>query len=73
MHVAAAFKVPTVSIFGPTKDKETSQWHNLNAIIVKRNMTCAPCMKRTCPLGHHECMKLIEPTDVLNAVKELKC
>jgi heptosyltransferase-2 len=73
MHIAAAFKVPTVSIFGPTKDKETSQWHNLNAIIVKRNMTCAPCMKRTCPLGHHECMKLIEPTDVLNAVKELKC
>ena len=28
MHVAAAFQVPTVAIFGPTKDKETSQWMN---------------------------------------------
>ncbi len=28
MHVAAAYQVPTVSIFGPTKYKETSQWMN---------------------------------------------
>ena len=55
MHVAAAYKVPTVSIFGPTKDKETSQWHNLKGIIVKKEMKCAPCMKRVCPLKHHEC------------------
>ncbi|CAA6799478.1 MAG: ADP-heptose--lipooligosaccharide heptosyltransferase II (EC, partial [uncultured Sulfurovum sp.] len=60
MHVAAAFKVPTVAIFGPTKDKETSQWMNPQGRIVKREMECAPCMKRTCPLEHHECMKLIE-------------
>ena len=24
MHIAAAFQVPTVTIFGPTKDKETN-------------------------------------------------
>ena len=72
MHVASAFKVPTVSIFGPTKDNETSQWHNPHSIIVKKEMDCAPCMKRTCPLKHHECMKLIEPSDILTAVKELK-
>lgn len=73
MHVAAAFKVSTVAIFGPTNDKETSQWHNTNSLIVKKEMACAPCMKRTCPLGHHECMKLIDAKDVLNAVKELTC
>ena len=72
MHVAAAYQVPTISIFGPTKDQETSPWKNPNSGIVKREMDCAPCMKRTCPLGHHECMKLIEPIDVLTAVKELK-
>jgi len=72
MHVAAAFKVPTVAIFGPTKDKETSQWHNPRSVIVKKEMHCAPCMKRTCPLKHHECMKLIETSDILTAVKELK-
>lgn len=71
MHVAAAYKVPTVAIFGPTKDKETSQWHNPKGLIVKREMECAPCMKRTCPLKHHECMKLITAEDILEAVKKL--
>ena len=71
MHVAAAFKVPTVAIFGPTKDKETSQWMNPQGVIVKREMKCSPCMKRTCPLGHHECMKFIEAEDVLNGIKDI--
>jgi len=71
MHIAASFHVPTVSIFGPTSDKETSQWMNKKSSIVKKNLDCQPCMKRTCPLIHHNCMKLIEPEDVLIAVKSL--
>jgi len=71
MHVAAAFKVPTVALFGPTKDKETSQWQNPKGVIVKKEMECAPCMKRTCPLKHHECMKNISAKDVLEAVETL--
>ncbi|HHD75953.1 MAG TPA: lipopolysaccharide heptosyltransferase II, partial [Campylobacterales bacterium] len=71
MHVAAAFKVPTIAIFGPTKDKETSQWMNPQGKLVKREMTCSPCMKRTCPLKHHECMKLIEAEDILQKIKEI--
>jgi heptosyltransferase-2 len=71
MHVAAAFKVPTVAIFGPTKDKETSQWMNPKGVIVKKEMQCAPCMKRTCPLKHHECMKFITVNDVLEVAKKL--
>jgi heptosyltransferase-2 len=71
MHVAAAFKVPTVAIFGPTKDQETSQWMNPKGVIVKREMACSPCMKRTCPLKHHECMKLIEAEDVLEKINSI--
>lgn len=68
MHVAAAFKVPTVAIFGPTKENETSPWHNPQSVIVKKKMECAPCMKRTCPLKHHECMRMVDANDVLRAV-----
>ncbi len=71
MHVAAAFQVPTVAIFGPTKDKETSQWMNGKSAIVKKNLDCQPCMKRTCPLRHHDCMRLIGAGEVLTAVKQL--
>ena len=71
MHIAAAFQVPTVSIFGPTNDKETSQWLNLNSVIIKKNLVCQPCMKRKCPLNHNNCMSQIKANDVLNAIQSL--
>lgn len=72
MHVAAAYQVPTVSIFGPTKYKETSQWMNEKSVIVRKEMECSPCMKRECPLGHHECMKNITSKEVIEAISSLK-
>ena len=69
MHLAASFKVPTVAIFGPTKDAETSQWMNDKSIIVKKNLDCQPCMKRTCPLKHHNCMNLIKADDILSVLE----
>ncbi len=71
MHVAAAYNVPTVAIFGPTRHLETSQWKNKKSMIVRHDMECAPCMKRECPLGHHECMKSITSNEVIEAVKKL--
>jgi len=68
MHVAAAFQVPTVAIFGPTKDDETSQWMNEKSLIVKKSLECQPCMERTCPLQHHNCMKLITYLEVLKII-----
>ena len=71
MHIAAADGVPTVALFGPTKWRETSQWQNPHSRIVRHDLDCAPCMKRTCPLKHHECMKGIQAVEVLDAVEEL--
>ncbi len=71
MHVAAAYQVPTVAIFGPTKYKETSQWKNTKSILIRKEMECSPCMKRECPLGHHECMKNITATEVIAEIKNL--
>ena len=70
MHLAAALNIPTVAIFGPTKVKETSQWMNEKSIVVKKNFECQPCMKKTCPLKHHNCMKLIDESDILDAAKK---
>ena len=73
MHVAAAYKVKTVSIFGPTKYTETNQWRNdKNGLIVTKNLDCAPCMKRECPLKHHNCMKNITASDVMSAISKLE-
>jgi len=70
MHLAAALKIPTVAIFGPTKVNETSQWMNEKSMVVKKNFECQPCMKKTCPLKHHNCMKLIDESDILDAAKK---
>ena len=69
MHLAAALNIPTVAIFGPTKVNETSQWMNEKSIVVKKNFECQPCMKKTCPLKHHNCMKSIDESDILDAAK----
>ena len=72
MHIAAAYKVKTIAIFGPTKFTETNQWNNPNGKIVTKNVDCAPCMKRVCPLKHHNCMKNITAADVLNVIVKLE-
>jgi heptosyltransferase-2 len=71
MHIAGAYKVPTVSIFGPTKHLETSQWRNPNSAIVRKELECSPCMKRNCPIKTHECMKSITEEDVLKEVEKI--
>ncbi|WP_072682427.1 glycosyltransferase family 9 protein [Arcobacter sp. LA11] len=72
MHIAAAYKVPTITIFGPTRFTETNQWNNPNGVIVTKGLDCAPCMKRVCPLGHHDCMKLVLSNDVLKEINKLE-
>ena len=70
MHIAAAFNVPIVAVFGPTDYTETHPWSN-NYKIVTKNLDCAPCKKRECPFKHHNCMKEIKAEDVIKAIKEL--
>ena len=69
MHIAAAYGVPTVCIFGPTDYKETSQWMNGKSVIISKDLDCSPCMKRSCPLKHHNCMKMITADDVIAEIK----
>lgn len=69
MHVAAAYQIPTVALFGPTKYKETSQWRNPQGHLLRKEMECSPCMKRSCPLKHHDCMKLIKADEVIAVIQ----
>jgi len=74
MHVAAAFGIVTVSIFGPTRFIETHQWSNENEILIRKDLACSPCMKRVCPLTnddeHHACMKSITADDILEILEK---
>lgn len=69
MHIAAAYKIPTVALFGPTKYDETSPWQNPNSTILSHNLQCAPCMKRECPIKTHECMRGIKAEEVISLLE----
>jgi heptosyltransferase-2 len=69
MHVAAAFGVPIVAIFGPTDHTTTSPW-GTRARIVRHPVECSPCLLRQCPIDHR-CMQRVTVADVLAAVEEI--
>lgn len=70
MHIAAAYQIPIIAIFGATDSRATSPWR-ANAILLDKHLPCAPCQKRICPLGHHNCMKLITPDEVIENANAL--
>lgn len=69
MHVAAAFGVPLVAIFGPTDHTTTSPW-GTPFRIVRQPVHCSPCLLRQCPIDHR-CMERVTAEMVLAAVDEL--
>lgn len=69
MHLAAAFDVPLVAIFGST-DHATTYPLADHAAVVRESVACAPCMKRECPTDHI-CMKAVTPETVIDKALEL--
>src|SRR3989442_4401550 len=55
MHIATAFGVPTVAIFGPTDPVTTSPFGSRHE-LVRHPVDCSPCLLRECPIDHR-CMK----------------
>jgi heptosyltransferase-2 len=70
MHIAAAFGLPMVAIFGPTDQTTTSPFSD-RAMVVHQDVECAPCLKRECPTDHR-CMATVTAQDVINSAIRLK-
>lgn len=72
MHVAAAFGVPQVAIFGSSSPLHTPPLNDRAQVVwLKQDpayqppLDCSPCFERECPLGHTRCLVDITPQQVL--------
>lgn len=77
MHVAAAFGVPQVAVYGSSSPEHTPPLNPLAQVLwLKRDasyqppLDCAPCFKRDCPLGHTRCLQDISPERVWAALAQ---
>jgi heptosyltransferase-2 len=68
-HVAAAFDVPVVTIFGPTHPQWTEIYF-AGERKVSVPVFCGPCQKKTCPLDHR-CMTRLTPQMVFGPSVQL--
>ncbi|MBF0345064.1 MAG: lipopolysaccharide heptosyltransferase II [Nitrospirae bacterium] len=78
MHIAYSVATPIVAIFGSTDPAltgppETSRelYSGFRKSVIRTNIACAPCFKRTCRYGHIKCMTDIDAQEVLSAIKAL--
>jgi heptosyltransferase-2 len=66
-HIAAAFQVPVVALFGPTDPRWSENYHPLETRL-SLELPCQPCGQRTCPLVHHQCMRELSVDRVFHAI-----
>lgn len=69
MHVAGALNIPTVAVFGSTNPATTSPAGE-KTILVRKEVPCSPCLKKTCPTDFR-CMMQVTVEDVVSAAKTL--
>lgn len=65
MHIAAAFEIPLVAIFGPT-DPQTTSPLGEKSLLLRKQVDCSPCLLRECPIDHR-CMTRMTVEEVFEA------
>ncbi len=75
LHVASAFKVPTVAVFCSTSpDFGFGPWRNRAEIVERIGLSCKPCGRhghRECPLGTEQCMREVSVAAVAEAARRV--
>jgi len=71
MHVAAALNRPLVAVYGSTSPGFTPPLAE-QVEVVRLGLDCSPCFERTCRFGHYNCLRLLEPHRVSDALQHLE-
>lgn len=61
MHIASAFNVPLLALFGSTNAVKTGPYNG--GLVIDKKAACSPCYKRVCPIDFR-CMTKITADEV---------
>lgn len=70
MNIASALNRPIIGLYGPTDHVNTPPFSDV-AKIVSLHLECSPCGQRTCPLGHHYCMRNLSAEMVWEPLQQM--
>ncbi|MER8648714.1 MULTISPECIES: lipopolysaccharide heptosyltransferase II [unclassified Mesorhizobium] len=70
MHVAAAVGTPVVAVYGSTSPENTPPLAEQRELIWL-HLSCSPCHRKVCPLGHLNCLKTLDVARVAAAADRL--
>ena len=76
LHLANAMQTPVLAFFGPTVKRFGFYPYRGSDKVFEKELECRPCSHHgpmKCPLGHHNCMKLITPREVFVWIGEHFC
>jgi heptosyltransferase-2 len=68
MHVAAALGKRIIALYGSSTPHYTPPLSG-NATTLWLGLSCSPCFRRECPLGHFNCMMQLTPERVCSAIE----
>ena len=69
VHLAAAVGTPVVDLYALTNIQHTP-WQ-VPSRVLYHDVDCRLCYKSICPEGHHDCLRLVSPEQVVAAVLDL--
>jgi heptosyltransferase-2 len=67
-HIAAALRVPGVTLFGPSDPRWSENYHRGERRL-RLDLACSPCGRRECPLVHQRCLRDLSADAVFDAVR----
>lgn len=71
MHVAASVNTNIIAIFGSTSPFYTPPLIDSHqGEIIYKQLDCSPCFKKTCPLGHLNCLNKISSEEVFESTRK---
>jgi heptosyltransferase-2 len=71
LHIGNAVKIPVFAFFGPTVKRFGYFPFGENDTLFEVDLNCRPCGMHgheKCPLGHHNCMRMLKPDQILPVI-----